>query len=160
MEIKDLIKPAEKTLDITVQMGKKFNLFGKKEFVTLRRFPSKMKYTIESAKLKGFNMGKVTEEIRNRNLEYNSENIALVMSTTPGVITEEFDNMHEHKMLAVGYGIDPNKHSFTKEGKTIAMDGEFWENLQDSNPVLFEFIYNAVMDYQKELELGETIGKP
>jgi hypothetical protein len=159
MEVKDLLKPAEKRLDLTEQMGKnKFlsKLMGSEEFVTLRRFPAKTRYSIQQAALKGYNEKFIRDKLLELRLERTPVNINKILSDYPREAkTPEWDDFSEYALLQVEAGINPDKHSFTIEGKTKSLDRVFWESIQNENPKLFAFVLKAVNDYQAELDLGE-----
>lgn len=158
MEISDLLKPAEKRLDLTEIMGKNklfAKIMGKEEFVTLRRFPAKMKGPILWALQKCYNMQLINKLLKEENLEDTGENITKVIFEHPEVKTAEYDNSYEHDMLSVEAGIDPIKHSFTSNGKERPLDRVFFESLKTENSRIFNFILKAVNDYQAELDLGE-----
>lgn len=153
MEIKDLLKPLEKKLDITTFVSKK--MFAKKEFITLLRFSAKIAIQINNAAKKGYNTKFIMDKLAEKGLENTAENITNIILSEPDAINADFDKNYEYNMLSLEAGIDPLKHSFTSEGKSEPLDRAFFEGLQNSNPKLFVFLLKKVAEYQKELELGE-----
>lgn len=125
-------------------------------FVTIKLYPLRARKEIAEARTIGLNMNFVQSYMLQRGIESLSQDVLNeIMKENPDkIITKDFDpNLYQYKTLALKYGLDPVKHSFTDNDRPIVLDDNTIGKLLDNAPDLMEVLVNEIETWQAENSL-------
>ena len=156
MDIDILTAPAERTLDISSMTG----FAG--DFVTLKLWPIEKKQMIEMSRSAGMMVEDIAGLVKDHPeiLTGDQEKIGEVLKKDPETMKRfkanpDFDGGFKFSLNALEYGVDADRHSFTRKGKTLTMNRKNWELIYRGaeGSKLCAFIVAAVESFQKEYSL-------
>jgi hypothetical protein len=139
MKFSDLVKKAERKVDLS-------EIIGEKLWITVKLYPVEVKGIMAIKRANGIDKEKLVEAQKTGNQE-----------TANAVFTADYPKLHlEYQRDAIIYGLDSEKHNFVDDNNVpVVLDADNSRELE-KNPVIFEAIIQEIEKFNTEYSLGEA----